>query len=142
VSDNNPKNQKILPFKNTISILLAEDNMINQFAAKHIMKDWNVNLDIAETGNEAIKMYQEGNYDLILMDMYMPEINGFEATKFIKADMKKRNISIPIIGLSAVVLEDDINKAKEAGVLDIISKPFEPEKLNTMMHKYLALKHS
>lgn|GEM_PF-1491818 len=142
MSDNNPKNQKILPFKNTISILLAEDNMINQFAAKHIMKDWNVNLDIAETGNEAIKMYQEGNYDLILMDMYMPEINGFEATKFIKADMKKRNISIPIIGLSAVVLEDDINKAKEAGVLDIISKPFEPEKLNTMMHKYLALKHS
>lgn len=138
MEEENQKDQEIRPFEETVSILMAEDNMINQFAAKHVMKDWNVNLEIAETGTEAVQLFKEKSFDIILMDMYMPEMNGFEATQIIKKEMQEQNSEIPIIGLSAVVLEEDIQKAESAGVCDIISKPFEPIKLYSMIKKHLA----
>ncbi len=137
MEEENQKDQEIRPFEETVSILMAEDNMINQFAAKHVMKDWNVNLEIAETGTEAVQLFKEKSFDIILMDMYMPEMNGFEATQIIKKEMQEQNSEIPIIGLSAVVLEEDIQKAESAGVCDIISKPFEPIKLYSMIKKHL-----
>ncbi|UCS91870.1 response regulator [Echinicola marina] len=132
------KNQEIIPFEETVSILMAEDNMINQFAAKHVMKDWNVNLEIAETGTQAVELFKEKSFDIILMDMYMPEMNGFEATQIIKNEMIKKDLDIPIICLSSVVMEDDIQKAESAGVCDIMSKPFEPAKLYAMIKKHLG----
>ncbi|MBD8491301.1 response regulator [Echinicola sp. CAU 1574] len=135
----NQQDAVIEPFEETINILMAEDNMINQFAAKHIMKNWNIHLEIAETGSDAIKKYQKGDFSIILMDMYMPEMNGFEATKFIREEMEKSSNRIPIIGLSAVALEEDIKKAKEAGVDEMISKPFEPLKLYEIIKKHLKI---
>ncbi|WP_200979526.1 response regulator [Echinicola sp. 20G] len=133
----NQQDSIIQPFKESINVLMAEDNMINQFAAKHIMQKWNIHLEIAETGSEAIEKYHKGNFDIILMDMYMPEMNGFEATKIIREEMKKSSNRIPIIGLSAVAMEEDIQKARESGVDDIMGKPFEPKELNEMIRKYL-----
>ncbi|WP_186755538.1 response regulator [Echinicola salinicaeni] len=129
--------QKIKPFEDTVSILMAEDNLINQFAAKHVMKDWNVNLEIAETGTEAVQLFNEKSFDIILMDMYMPEMNGFEATVIIKKEMQEKRLEIPIIGLSSVVMEEDIQKAESAGVNEIMSKPFEPLKLYNLIKKHL-----
>jgi PAS domain S-box-containing protein len=116
----------IIPFEKTVRVLLAEDNAINQFAAKNVMRKWNVEIDIAETGDTAFEMLKRNDYDIVLMDIYMPGMNGYEATRKIRKELTGEKQRIPIITLSAAVLEGEMSEAKDAGMDDMVSKPFNP----------------
>jgi signal transduction histidine kinase len=117
--------QSIAKFEDT-SILLAEDNIINQFLVIQMLKKWNIRVDVASDGAEAIKKLKENDYDLILMDTHMPVMDGLEATRQIRQNMSPDKKDIPIISFSASVIEKEKNEAMEAGVSDFIGKPFDP----------------
>ena len=114
-----------------IKILVAEDVVLNQMLIKIILADFKIEVHIAETGKVAINMLKENNYDLVLMDLHMPEMNGFEATLHIRNVMKS---DIPIIALTADVTQIDINKCMEVGMNDYISKPIDENLLYTKIH--------
>jgi signal transduction histidine kinase len=115
---------KLLPFEN-VRILVAEDNPINKFLIVKILKDWDVIADVVENGKEALDKLRNNHYDLILMDTFMPVMNGLEATKLIREGFISGKKDIPIITFSAAVMENDKKAAMDAGANDVLSKPFE-----------------
>ncbi|MCD4665817.1 MAG: response regulator [Bacteroidales bacterium] len=117
--------EKSEPELNKINILLAEDNEANQFLIKAISKSKGWNVTVVDDGEEAVEEYNRGNYDLILMDVQMPNMNGYEATKIIRDDEKSKGIHTPIIALTAYAMKSDKDMCIEAGMDDYISKPFK-----------------
>jgi CheY-like chemotaxis protein len=117
-------------------ILLADDNEINQYVIKSILKDWKINVAVVVNGEEAIKKIMEEKFDLVLMDIKMPVINGLEATQHIRKDMGNK---IPIIALTANSLPVEIAKTKEAGMNDFVSKPVDPTVLYSKILKHLGI---
>lgn len=115
----------IVKFEN-ISILVAEDNAINQFMMTKILKNWGIEAVIAEDGSKALEKLRERDFDLVLMDTHMPVMNGLEATAKIRQDFEEPKCSIPIISLSATIVEEEEQAARNAGANDILSKPFDP----------------
>ena len=117
-------------------ILLAEDNQMNQFLATTILEEWGVIVEVAENGKEALEKFSEGKYDLILMDMQMPLMDGVEATRLIR---QRLNSSIPIIALTANAIKGDRQRCLEAGMNDYLTKPFAQndllEKILTNLHE-------
>ena len=105
-----------------IKVLVAEDIALNQMLIKIILEDFGFECDIAENGKIVLKKLQEKEYDIILMDIQMPEMNGFEATDYIR---NKMNSQIPIIALTADVTSVDIERSKKVGMNDYISKPID-----------------
>lgn len=125
----NEKDTEIIPFENPVRVLLAEDNFINQFAATTLLKKWNIEVDVADNGEIALNKLAENDYDIILMDTYMPVMNGYEATRKIRSEFEGGKQTIPIISLSAAVLEEEVRQAKDAGMNAQVSKPFNPKVL-------------
>ncbi len=119
-----------------LSILLVEDNKTNQLLAKTRLERWKCNVDIANNGIEGVKKVQKNMYDLILMDIQMPVMDGYEASKIIKNDISKRVAQIPIIAMTAYATNEDISRAKSAGMNDYIFKPFKPKELYKILEKY------
>lgn len=119
-----------------LSILLVEDNKTNQLLAKTRLERWKCTVDIANNGIEGVKKVQKNRYDLILMDIQMPIMDGYEATKIIKNDISKKVAQIPIIAMTAYATNVDISRAKKAGMDDYIFKPFKPKELYTILEKY------
>jgi CheY-like chemotaxis protein len=119
-----------------LSILLVEDNKTNQLLAKTRLERWKCKIDIANNGIEGVKKVQKNMYDLILMDIQMPIMDGYEATKIIKNDISKKVAQIPIIAMTAYATNVDISRAKNAGMDDYIFKPFKPKELYTILEKY------
>ena len=117
-----------------IRVLVAEDVALNQLLIKIILMDFGFELDIAENGKIALQKLQENHYDLILMDLQMPEMNGFEATAYIRQEMKSQ---IPIIALTADVTTVDVEKCLAAGMNDYISKPIDEQLLYSKIIKAL-----
>ncbi|MBP7477643.1 MAG: PAS domain S-box protein [Chitinophagales bacterium] len=105
-----------------IKVLVVEDMPMNQLLMKTILDDYGFERDIAENGKVAIEMMHSKAYDIILMDLQMPVMNGFEATDYIRNTMKSR---IPIIALTADVTTMDLAKCTAAGMNDYISKPID-----------------
>lgn len=124
------------PFSN-ISILVAEDNMVNQFMLSKILKDWNVDIDMVDNGSKALDKLREKDYDLILMDTHMPEMNGYEAARRIRFDFNEPKRSIPIISLSAMLFEREQKEALAAGMNDVLTKPFQPYQLHEKIAKLI-----
>lgn len=120
LSEINPQMGKEHPLK----ILMAEDNTINQMVARKMLEKLNYRIDIAANGWEAIKALERQNYDLILMDQHMPEMDGVEATKRIcgKWDKKKRP---RIVALTASAFKEDRDRCFEAGMDDFLTKPIQ-----------------
>ena len=116
------------------SILLAEDNKINQLVAKKILGKWKVQLDIANDGLEALKYVQEKDYDIILMDIQMPNMNGLEATKAIRA-LKGPKSQIPIIALTASTYNISARNVENTGMNDYVTKPFNPNHLHARISR-------
>jgi signal transduction histidine kinase/CheY-like chemotaxis protein len=114
---------------NNLHILVAEDNMVNTMLMKKFFSKWQVQSSFAENGERAVEMMQYGNFDIVLMDLQMPVLNGFEAAIEIRkmADTQKANI--PIIALTASALTDIREKVFHSGMNDYVSKPFKPEEL-------------
>jgi PAS domain S-box-containing protein len=105
-----------------IKVLVVEDIPLNQLLMKTLLDDFGFARDIAENGKIAIDKLKENDYDIILMDLQMPEMNGFEATEYIRNTMKSK---IPIIALTADVTTVDLAKCKAVGMNDYIAKPID-----------------
>jgi PAS domain S-box-containing protein len=131
-----PSNEKSLENVNVhtnlshISILVVEDNDMNQVVLKHILSSWKCNFEIAINGNEAIGILSKKDFDLVLMDLQMPEMSGYEATQFIRnKNTPVRNPLIPIIAITADAFPETKRKVLETGMNDFITKPFDKEEL-------------
>jgi signal transduction histidine kinase len=131
--------EKLLPFEN-VNILVAEDNPINKFLIVKILKGWNIIADVVENGKEALDKLAENDYDIILMDTFMPVMNGLEATKLIREGYVKGKESIPVITFSAAVMENDKKAALDAGADDVLSKPFELRILHQKITQFTTAK--
>jgi PAS domain S-box-containing protein len=105
-----------------IKVLVVEDIALNQLLMKTLLDDFGFERDIAENGKIAIEKMQNKSYDIILMDLQMPEMNGFEATDYIR---NKMNSKVPIIALTADVTTVDLEKCKAVGMNDYIAKPID-----------------
>jgi CheY-like chemotaxis protein len=125
------------PFEN-LRILVAEDNLVNQFMLAKMLKDWAVDFEMVDNGRKVLDKLQDKNYDLILMDTHMPELNGYETAKNIRIDFKEPKRSIPIISLSAASFEYEQQEAILAGMNDVLSKPFQPYELHGKIKKVLS----
>ncbi len=119
------------------SVLVAEDNKINQKVIKFLLEQQGADCTLVRNGLEAVKLYNILDFDLIFMDIYMPEMDGYEATKTIKATEKYDRCNTPIIAVSASAFEADIEKAKLSGVDDFLAKPIETNRLKELLFKYL-----
>ncbi len=115
-------------------ILLVEDNKVNQYLAMALLKSWNAHTEISEDGIDAIERLKQSTYDLVLMDLQMPLMDGFEATMIIRNQMK---LSVPVIGLSANALNGEHERSLEIGMNDYVSKPFQPELLYEKIYGFI-----
>jgi len=131
--DDKPKLQKskILSDKN---VLLAEDVVVNQLVAKEILGQAGLNVDLACNGEDAVAMAKSRQYDLVIMDVQMPTMDGYQATRLIrKLDNYKQ---IPIIAMTANVLDSDRQKCEDSGMNGHISKPIDTDNIITDLEKY------
>lgn len=117
-------------------ILVAEDYFVNQEVTQDILELMGVQVEIAENGREAVEKHKKSSYDLILMDIQMPELDGFEATREIRK-LEGESKHTTIIALTANALAGDREKCLQAGMDDYISKPIEAKKLEEILLKYL-----
>lgn len=126
-------NQNI-EFSNEKSILLVEDNKINQMITQKMLERKGISCVIIDNGEDAIENVRINNYDLILMDVHLPGINGTEAT----TEIRKFNNTVPIIALTAISLNENREMLLSYGMNEVITKPFEPEHFYTVVTKYLS----
>ena len=118
-----------------IRVLLVEDVEFNVMVAQKMLLNWNAKVDVAENGLNAIGKAKEGNYDIILMDLQMPVLDGYSATRHIR----EFNLVIPIIALTASASTDVHQKTKEAGMNGYVSKPFKPADLYDAIYRFTQL---
>ncbi len=117
-----------------VKVLVVEDIALNQLLMRTLLDDFGFECDIASNGKIAIEKMQSKKYDLVLMDLQMPEMNGFEATEYIRNTM---NSNIPIIALTADVTTVDLAKCKAVGMNDYIAKPVDERLLYSKMVGFL-----
>lgn len=120
-----------------LKILLAEDNEMNRLVASQALAMLEVDLIEAENGQEAVDLLQKENFDLILMDLQMPIMDGMEATRVIRQELKN---DIPIIALSANAFKSEIEACKKIGMNDYVTKPFEEKDLFRAIAKFAPIK--
>lgn len=120
-----------------IRVLIAEDNIVNQFMLSKIIKDWHATAEIVNTGLKALDKLKENDYDIILMDTHMPDLNGYLTAKKIRLDFEEPKRSIPILSLSAASFEHEQQEAITAGMNDVLAKPFQPKQLYQKIQKLL-----
>jgi len=138
--DLKPKKSKItLNINRTVEILLAEDHPINQIVArKTLEKEFdNINVTIADNGQIAIDFLKKRKFDIVLMDIQMPVMNGYETTNYIRTNFDEPIRSIPIFAMTAHAHMAKDEKFKEFGMDECVLKPFEPEDLFTKIAKYI-----
>lgn len=114
-----------------LSILLVEDNVLNQRIVTFSLKKYNHNVTIANNGLEALDRFRESQFDVILMDLMMPEMDGLEATVKIRELETQNNLNTrtPIIALTANTMDNDRDKCISYGMDEFMAKPFDIEKL-------------
>jgi signal transduction histidine kinase/CheY-like chemotaxis protein len=122
--------------------LIVEDNIINQKVLDILLNTLEIPADIANNGIEAVSLYSENDYDIIFMDLQMPEMDGFEATKIIHDSTKYKNNPIPIIAVTASAFEEDRDAILEGGMNDIITKPIVLKNLEEIIAKQMRLKNA
>ncbi|MDP3467425.1 MAG: ATP-binding protein [Daejeonella sp.] len=123
-----------------LNVLVAEDNAMNILLMKKLLASWNVKAEFAPNGLEAYEMAKEKFYDIILMDIHMPVMDGYESTKKIIAFYADKPEAPYLIALTASVANDIYNKIKLAGLNDYVSKPFNPTELKSKLINFSRLK--
>lgn len=123
----------IMKNEDSVYILLVEDDCISQKLIKHILINKGYNVDIACNGNEALLFLESKSYDIILTDINMPEMDGFQLVQMIKS----KNINTPIIALTAASMKEDKEKCLKLGMDDYISKPIGANILYEKIKKLL-----
>ena len=125
-----------------LNILLAEDQEFNQILVKSITKNWECNLEIAENGEEAVRLVKEKPFDLILMDVKMPVMGGIEATRIIRNELKHDKSILPIIAVTANKGDVDDDYYHKHGLNDYISKPITSGDLFEKIQYNLKMKNT
>lgn len=119
-------------------VLLVEDNVINQKVMRRFLEKWNIEIAIANNGVEALDMIHREHFHIVLMDLQMPEMDGYQSSQAIRTidDQRKRNI--PIIALTAAALKEVKEKVYASGMNDFITKPFNPAELQEKLEYYVV----
>ena len=125
-------------FKGAKKVLLVDDNLLNLLVAKRFLKYWDLEYDIAQTGKEAIDLIRKEDYSLVLMDLQMPVMDGFEAVERVRSWKQTKYQSLPIIALSASAIAELRDKSLEVGMNDFLTKPYQPKDLYQVLHKFLS----
>ncbi|GAC1425006.1 MAG: hypothetical protein NVSMB67_26170 [Flavisolibacter sp.] len=116
-----------------IKVLFCEDNAMNQILVAHLLKSWRIDFEMVNNGKEAIKALKNHDFSIILMDIQMPEMDGYTATTIIRKEM---NLDIPIIAMTAHALVGEKEKCLQLGMNDYISKPFKETVLYNLIARY------
>ena len=122
-----------------LSILVAEDNRVNQRVVRGMLKKIGYEAEIVSNGLEAVKAVAEKNYDLVFMDCQMPEMDGYEATREIRNGEKGGAWRTAVIAMTANAMKGDEEKCLEAGMDDYIAKPLKSDRLETLMNKWIEI---
>jgi CheY-like chemotaxis protein len=120
--------------KPTTKILIAEDNMLNQKLIAFMIKGWGMESTICNNGEQAVEKLKVGNYDLVLMDLQMPVMDGYEAVSKIR---KELNSDIPIIALTATESDSEKEKCTAAGMNAYVTKPINEEQLRNVISGFV-----
>ncbi len=124
----------------SLRILLAEDNPVNQLLARRLLEKRGHHVVLASNGREALAAVDRESFDLVFMDVQMPEIDGIEATMAIR-DKERTGVNhLPVIALTAHAMKGDQERCMEAGMDAYLSKPIRPQELDELLDKYVALK--
>ncbi|MBF0549373.1 MAG: PAS domain S-box protein [Deltaproteobacteria bacterium] len=123
----------------TKRILLVEDNLVNQFITKKLLEKFGQQVQIAPDGQQAVDKYSSDEFDLILMDVEMPIMDGLEATRAIREIEKRTGKHIPIIAMTAYAMGDDYERCLSSGMDEYLSKPVNPEKLLEVINKFATI---
>ncbi len=118
--------------------LIVEDNLMNQKLITKLMQNWSANFDLAVDGIDALEKCREKKYDLIFMDINMPKMDGYQATKAIRTDPQNLNQKTNIIALTAAALANEKDKALNAGMNDFVAKPFNSKALKVKIVDWLT----
>ena len=124
-------------------IIIAEDNELNMEIARFQLEQEEIEVFTASNGKEAVEMFeasQPGFYDIILMDIMMPVMDGLEATRHIRSMNRRDSKTIPIVAMSANAFQEDVEKSLAAGLNEYLTKPLDEKKLTETMKKYLGKK--
>ena len=122
-------------------VLLVEDNELNQEIAMELLEMTGVQAEAARDGAEAVRLFEEapeGYYDLIFMDIQMPVMDGYEASRKIRALPKKDAQSVWIVAMTANAFAEDVRRSREAGMNEHLSKPVDPRRLQEILQKRLG----
>jgi len=129
----NDEKVKHLPAFNALRVLIAEDNHVNMSVARKFLTKWGIEVHEAVNGLEAVEKFRRGNFDLVLIDLEMPEMDGITAL----AEIRKVHPSIPAIAFTAAVYEDMRIDLMKKGFMEVVPKPFRPEDLHNKIQKLL-----
>jgi signal transduction histidine kinase/CheY-like chemotaxis protein len=117
------------PLTRRLRVLVAEDNLVNQLVARRLIEKQGHTVTVAASGEEAIAALDKANFDLVLMDVHMPELDGIAATRVIRANEKETGRHVPIIAVTALAMKGDEEKCLAAGMDAYVSKPIQPSEL-------------
>jgi CheY-like chemotaxis protein len=121
-----------------LRVLLAEDNPVNQLLATRLLEKRGHRVTIAANGRDALAALDKESYDLVFMDVQMPEMDGLEATVAIREKEKTRGNHLPVIALTAHAMKGDQERCLAAGMDGYLSKPIRPQELDEFLEKYVA----
>lgn len=121
-------------------ILLAEDNPVNQDVGRAMLESFGCRVDVASNGQEVLDKVVTEDFDIIFMDCEMPVLDGFGATKKIRAIENEEKAKVPVIALTAHIMEDDRTRCFSAGMNDYLSKPFRLQELSDVLQRWIAPK--
>lgn len=118
-------------------VLLVEDNKINQLIANRFLAKWDINYDVADNGAIALEKVQDNDYDLVLMDLQMPTMDGYTATAKIRNLRDNKYQKLPIIALTASAMLEERNRVYTVGMNDYVTKPFNPSELYSAINRHV-----
>ncbi len=131
-----PADRAVVPLR--LSVLVAEDNAINQKVARRMLERWECEVHIVETGVEALQAVSDGAYDLLLLDCHMPIMDGYEACRTLRAREQASGTHLPVIAMTANAMSGDREQCLAAGMDDYVRKPVKPEELYGAIARLVA----
>jgi PAS domain S-box-containing protein len=125
--------ETVVASRHALTILVAEDNKVNQIVATSMLRSRSHTVDVVDNGAKALEAVRQKRYDLVLMDVQMPEMDGIEATRAIRAE---EGGDLPIVALTAHALQEERERCLDAGMNDFLSKPFKPQDLFAIVNRW------
>jgi CheY-like chemotaxis protein len=132
------KDRRTAKKETSLNVLLAEDNLVNQRLATRLLEKRGHRVTVANNGHEAVTLAEHTSYDLALMDVQMPLVDGLEATRMIRMREKDTGMHQPIVALTAHAVKGDQERCEAAGMDGYLAKPIRPEELDVVLQKYMA----